>query len=173
MGRLTDILASDDADSLRNAWSSTPSAPEMAPLPDGEYVTRIVAGELAASRTNATPSYRLTFSVLEGAHVGRKVWQDLWLTAAALPMTKRDLAKLGITDLEQLETPLPPGIRCQVKIVVHRDDNGSEFNRVKKFKVLGIDSPTPDPFAPPSAPLSPTSAETGGTTLNVEGQSDA
>ena len=63
-------------------------------------------------------------------------------------MAKRDLAKLGVTALEQLERPLPPGIRCRVKLTLRNDDDGSEYNRVKTFEVVGIDPPEVDPFAP-------------------------
>ena len=63
-------------------------------------------------------------------------------------MAKRDLAKLGVTALEQLERPLPPGIRCKVKLALRRDDDGTEYNRVKHFEVVGIDPPELDAFAP-------------------------
>jgi hypothetical protein len=88
----------------------------------------------------------LTFQVLDGDHTGRRFWHDLWLTPAAMPMTKRDLGKLGVTRLEQLERPLPQGIRCRVRLVVHRDDDGSERNRVRALDVIGIEPP--DPFTP-------------------------
>jgi hypothetical protein len=61
-------------------------------------------------------------------------------------MTKRDLGKLGVTRLEQLERPLPQGIRCRVRLVLHADDNGAERNRVRSLEVTGIDPL--DPFAP-------------------------
>jgi hypothetical protein len=88
----------------------------------------------------------LTFQVLDGDHTGRRFWHDLWLTPAAMPMTKRDLGKLGVARLEQLERPLPQGIRCRVRLVVHRDDDGSERNRVRSLAVIGIEPP--DPFTP-------------------------
>jgi len=74
----------------------------------------------------------------------------LWLTPAALPMSKRDLGKLGVTSIEQLEQPLPAGIRCTVKLALRRSDDGGEYNRVRSFDVIGIDAdPTADPdFAP-------------------------
>ena len=67
-------------------------------------------------------------------------------------MAKRDLAKLGVSALEQLERPLPPGIRCKVKLALRRDDDGAEYNRVRTFEVVGIDAPTADPFAPDAQP---------------------
>ncbi len=89
--------------------------------------------------------------MLEGDHQGRQFWHDVWLTPAALPMAKRDLGKLGVTALEQLERPLPPGIRCKVKLALRKDDDGTEYNRVKRFEVVGIDAPEADAFAPQTA----------------------
>jgi hypothetical protein len=63
-------------------------------------------------------------------------------------MAKRDLGKLGVTDLEQLERPLPSGIRCSVTLALRREDHGSEYNRVRRFEALGIDEQERDAFAP-------------------------
>jgi len=149
--RLTDIL-NGGADSLRDAWDRTEAAAEFAPLPAGVYTARLVRGELFTARSG-TPGYKLTFRVLDGDHIGRLLWHDLWLTPQALPMTKRDLGKLGISAVEQLEAPLPPGIRCTCKVALRRDDDGTEHNRVRGFEVLGIDAePTLDAdFAPADA----------------------
>jgi hypothetical protein len=54
--------------------------------------------------------------------------------------------------LEQLERPLPPGIRCVVRVALRKDDDGNPFNRVKTFSVVGIDPPETDAFAPTDAP---------------------
>jgi len=148
MGKLSDILADGRGDELRRKWNDTEAAEDYAPLPNGEYVARIIAGELFIGKTNGTPGYKLAFKVLEGDHASRQFWHDIWLTPAALPMAKRDLGKLGITALEQLERPIPPGIRCSVKLALRRDDDGSEYNRVCRFDVLGIDEPERDAFAP-------------------------
>ncbi len=150
MGRksLSDILREGDRDGLASAWDTTEAASDFAPLPAGEYVARIVSGELFTSKTNATPGYKLSFRVLEGEHAGRQFWHDVWLTPAALPMAKRDLGKLGVTSIDMLERPLPAGIRCAVKLVLRRDDDGAEYNRVRAFAVVGIDEPKRDEFAP-------------------------
>src|SRR5262249_38203005 len=89
--------------------------------------------------------------VLDGEFAGRQVWLDLWLTQAALPMTKRDLAKLGVTAFEQLDRPLPQGIRCRVKVTLRIGDDGNQFNAVRSFDVTGIESLHDEPFAPPRA----------------------
>jgi hypothetical protein len=146
--RLSDILSNGGGDDLRDLWSKTEAAGEMGPLPAGDYVCRIVAGELETSRTNKTPGYKLAFRVVDGPLAGRQFWHDLWLTAAALPATKRDLAKLGVSSLEQLEQPLPRWIRCRCKLALRRDDAGTERNRLQSFEVIGLDKPDSDPFAP-------------------------
>jgi hypothetical protein len=85
---------------------------------------------------------------LDGEFAKRKVWHDCWLTEAALPQSKRDLGKLGVTSLDQLNQPLPRGIRCKVRVVLRTDDSGTQFNRVRSFEVVGIDPPEANPFAP-------------------------
>jgi hypothetical protein len=147
--RLSDILSNGgNADDLKSLWNETEAAGELAPLPAGDYVAHIVGGTLETSRTNGTPGYKLTFRVCEGSFEGRQFWHDCWLTAAALPQSKRDLGKLGVVSLEQLDAPLPRGIRCKVKLALRRDDDGNERNRVRTFEVVGIDEPEQDAFAP-------------------------
>ena len=113
----------------------------------------MIGGELFTAKSG-TPGYKLTFRVIEGEHAGRQFWNDVWLTPAALPMAKRDLSKLGVTSVDQLEKPLPSGIRCSCKLALRRDDDGTEYNRVRAFDVVGIDSEpaADDDFAPPAPP---------------------
>ncbi len=149
--RLSDILAAGQSGNLRDAWTRTEAAVDFAPLPAGTYTARVVSGGLFNAKSG-TPGYKLAFRVLDGEHAGRQFWHDLWLTPAALPMSKRDLGKLGVTSIEQLEQPLPAGIRCKVKLALRRDDDGTEYNRVRGFEVVGIDAdPTADPDFGPGA----------------------
>jgi hypothetical protein len=149
--KLADIITSGNREKLAQTWETTQAADELGPLPRGQYEARILNGEYARSQTG-TPGYRLTFRVLEGEYAGRRFWHTAWLTDAALPLAKRDLGKLGITSLEQLDRPLPRGIRCKVDLALRRDDDGREYNRVRRFEVLGIDPPEKDPFAPVDGP---------------------
>jgi hypothetical protein len=154
MGKLSNILAAGGyrGESLQTVWNSTPAADESLPLPTGEYVAMAERGELKSSQ-HGTPGYSLTFRIVNGEFAGRKLWLDCWLTPAAIPLTKRDLAKLDINDLAQLDDPLPQGYRCRLRVTLRRDDDGTERNRITRFDVLGIDPPTVDPFAPTAAPL--------------------
>lgn len=144
---IADLLSDRKRESLERAWARAKAANESGPLPAGEYVAAIVSSKLATASTG-TESLKLTFEVLEGEQAGCRLWHDLWLTEAAMPMTKRDLAKLGVTEFDQLDTPLPRGIRCRVKVALRRDDNGVAWNRVQAFEVVGFKTPEADPFAP-------------------------
>ncbi len=138
--KLSDILSlNSDRERLQSAWRETKAAAEFAPLPPGEYPFRILSGELFTSKSRGTPGYKLALEVTEGEFEGRRAWVDLWLTPAALPMSKRDLAKIGVTDLEQLEQPLPAGILLKGKLALRRDDDGNESNRLVRFECIGIE----------------------------------
>jgi len=159
MGILSDILSADNGGNIHDLWDSTEAADDFAPLPAGKYLCRLKSGELGTSRSG-TPQYTLRFEVLEGDHTGRQVWHSVYLTPAALPMTKRDLEKIGVKSLEQLESPIAKGFRCAVQVVRRKSDDGSEHNRVRSFEVLGIDPPEVDPYAPKPVGDSGTAAHT-------------
>lgn len=151
--RLSDILTNGSGE---DDWQNVEAAKDFEPLPAGKYICHIVQSKLETVGKNATPSYTLTFKVIEGDYLGRKIWHNIWLTEGAKPKAKRDLQKLGFTSFAQCELPIPKFIRCECKLVVHRDDNGNERNKLKTFDVIGIDKPEDDPFAPGAVASSPT-----------------
>jgi hypothetical protein len=149
---LSDILLNGERESLSRAWGETKAAEDYGtPLPASDYTCHLVSADLFNAQTKGTPGVKLAFKVIDGEHVGRRVWHDCWLTPAALAQSKRDLLKLGIDRLERLEQPLPQGIRCVVRVTLRKDDDGNPFNRVKTFTVVGIDEPEKDAFAPGDA----------------------
>lgn len=177
---LSDILHNDDRESIARAWDSTSAAPDFAPLPKATYVCHLVGCELFNARTRGTPGVKLTFQVIDGEHAGRKVWHDIWLTPAAMPRTKRQLEKFGVTSFEQLDQPLPRGIRCRVKVTLRTTDDGTDYNEVRGFDVVGIDPPETDPFAPaplangqPPNNLPPTATAAPGDSAEPNGEVDA
>ncbi|WP_430451081.1 hypothetical protein [Rhodopirellula europaea] len=172
MGKLSDILREQGSlDTIKSAWDSTAAAGDFDCLPKGEYIADIVKGDAIESRTKGTPGYRLTFEVAEGEQAGSRFWHECWFTEAAMSRTKRDLEKLGVSDLQQLERPLPAVFRCNVKLSVRRDDDGNESNRVRRFDVMEVIQPTPDAFAPECEPMTAAAGDSGngddgGTTVN-------
>jgi hypothetical protein len=159
---LVDVLTGTSRDELARQFSETEAAGDMLPVPRGTYRCRVVDGELVTSK-GGTPGYSLTFGVDAGEHKGRKLWHTAWLTPAALPMTKRDLAKLGVTSLDMLDRPLPLGIVCDVKVVLRVDDDGVERNRVVSFVVVEVlADPTADADFGSASPVVPHNAPEGG-----------
>ena len=152
---LVDVLHGSTRDELARQFNAAEAAGDMLPLPRGSYRCRVTDGQLATSK-GGTPGYSLTFTVDCGEHTGRKLWHTAWLTPAAMPMTKRDLSKLGVTSLDMLDRPLPPGIVCDVKVVVRADNDGVERNRVVSFVVVEVlaDPTADDDFASPG-PVTP------------------
>jgi len=148
--RLSDILPRADRENLDRLWETTEAADDLGPLPAGTYSCRIADGALFTAKSG-TPGYKIAFEIIDGDHTGRRAWHDVWLTPAAMGMAKRDLIKIGITHPDQLERPLPRGMLETVKLALRRDDNGTEFNRVKDFKITGIEAIESDPFAPTDA----------------------
>jgi hypothetical protein len=136
---------------IAEAWATAPVAAEFEPLPAGTYVCRAESGERFCAKSG-TPGYKITFSILDGEHAGRRVWLDSWLSTAALPYTKRDLAKFNITEPGQLDEPFPRGFRCKVAVVLRTEDDGRAFNKVRSFEVIGREElPVFDPaFAIPA-----------------------
>lgn len=162
--RLTDLLADTGQGDLATQWEDTTAAAERELLPPGKYLCRVARGELGKSRTG-TPRYTVRFDVMDGPNAGAAVYCDHWLTPAALPQTKRDLAKLGVRSLSQLERPVPPGIVCEVHVVIRATDGGDQRNAVRRFDFVRHDAAAVDDpdFAPPQTPgeaASPASEET-------------
>jgi hypothetical protein len=147
--KLSEILPRSDRERIARTWDSTKAADELKPIPAGEYRCRIIDGALFNAKSG-TAGYKLTLEVLEGEHAGRRLWHDVWLTEAAMSMAKRDLGRLGVTSLEQLEQPLPEGIIVNAKVALRKNDDGTEYNRVSRFDVVAIEEPEPEPFAPSS-----------------------
>jgi hypothetical protein len=149
--KLSDILQGSDRDKIAKAFASAKAAADFGPLPAGEYLADITDGAFATAKTG-TPSYKLSFRVTEGDYAGRLFWHDVYLTEAALPMAKRDLGKLGVTSLDQLDRPLPAVFRCKARLSLRRDDNAGESNKVLRFEVIEIVKPEVDAFAPGDPP---------------------
>jgi hypothetical protein len=144
--KLSDILQGSTRETLAKQWQNTEAAKDLGPLPPGEYLFRILSGELFTSK-QGTPGYKLSLEVTEGEYEGRRCWHDVWLTPSALPMAKRDLGKIGVSNPEQLEQPLPSGILIRAKIALRKNDDGTEHNRVVRFEPAGIEPG--DAFEPP------------------------
>jgi hypothetical protein len=146
--KLSDILMNSERERLERLWKTTKPAAELRPLPSDDYRCRIVNGELFNAK-KGTPGFKLTFEVLDGEHAGRRVWWDTWLSSeAAVAISLRELAKIGVTELTQLDSPPPDGIIVVAKVRLRRTEEETEYNSVVRFDVVAIEPQAPEPFAP-------------------------
>ena len=102
-----------------------------------------------------TAGYKLTLVVLEGEHAGRRFWHDIWLSEAAISLAKRDLGKLGVTSLEQLERPLPEGIIVTAKVALRRGDRRRGIQPRHSLRCRAASSPPRPSPSPRRRPASP------------------
>jgi hypothetical protein len=144
---LRDIARGGGVDDLRRAWDTTAAAAGVEPLPSGSYRCLVAEGRLFNSPTTGTPGYKLVLQVLDGPHAGRRLWHDVWLTSDAMSRAKFELGLLGITDLAQLEQPLPPGLIAEAMVSLRTGDDGLTYNRVRSFQIIPPEAPVDD-FAP-------------------------
>lgn len=151
---LTEILNGNSGWFNNDDWGNIQQAPDFGqPIPPGKYIAHLKDAEPFQAK-KGTPGIKLHFEIIEGDFKGRRAWYDIWLTDAAKSQAVRDFAKLGIKNRRQLEGPVPRWIRCGIRVVLNKTDQGDEFNRIKTFEVLGFDKEEPDPFAPGDAPPS-------------------
>ena len=149
---LTGILpgGSGGNDDIFDRFDTTEAADDFGPIPKGVYVALAVCGKIDKARTG-TDCYKVEFRVIEGGeYIGRRLWWDKYLTEAAMPYTKRDLAKLGIDSKEKLRRPFPANkMVCKLTVTLRKDDDGTERNEIKNLELIRVQEPTADPFAPP------------------------
>jgi hypothetical protein len=153
---LRKVLAGNGKKSIENLWDSTAAASDLGPIPRGVYEARLLKADVSESSTGKLRVV-LKFQINNGEYVGRFVWMSLWLTPAGMPYTKRDLIKLSINNLDQLEQPLPKHHVCHIVVVLRKSDDGDEFNDVKSFDVIRFELEEDDPFAPQQQPVVPPS----------------
>jgi hypothetical protein len=145
--KLSDILSEGERKSYFADWNKVKAAGAYV-VPKGEYVALLTEAGAHKALTG-TKGIKLVFEIVEGEHTGRKLFHDLWLTAAAKTQTKRDLDEVGIADPErQLDGPIPQGIVVALIVTVRKDDAGIEQNRIRRIKFLRVEPG--DAFEPPA-----------------------
>jgi len=128
----------------------------VGPLPAGDYVAELVSGKLGQSR-GGTRRYELRAKIVEGEHAGKMIFDDWYLTTAAMWKSGPLLKALGIDNPEKLRRELPAGLLARVKLAIE-DYDGVARNKIKTLTVIGR-RPAAEAAADPFAPA-------------VEGQSD-
>ena len=146
----SDILpGSNGDDELFRQFDDSEAAADLKPVPKGQYVVVAMSGELTTAKTG-TRGYRVCFKIIEGEHAARKLWRTWHITPAAMPYTRRDLAKIGIDNGEKMKRPLPAErFVCRLYVVIRAGDDGIERNEITSIELIRVQDPPVDPFAPP------------------------
>lgn len=136
---------------ILDQFDTTSAADDYGPLPKGSYVAVAVSGAMSTAKTG-TPGYTVEFRVIEGELTGRRLWRTWYFTQAAMPYTKRDLAKLGLDSKDKLTAPFPANrLVVKLTVTVRTLDDGTAGNEVKQLDLLRVQEPEADPFAPREA----------------------
>ena len=153
---LRKLLTENGKKSIESVWDSTTAASDLKPIPRGVYEARLLKADVGESSTG-TARVALKFEILGGEFEDRLAWSNLWLTEAGMQYTKRDLRKLAVHSLDELEKPLPKHHICSISVVLRKSDNGNEYNAIKSFEVIRFEPEEDDPFAPQTQPAGPPS----------------
>lgn len=111
-------------------FDNAESAERLAPLPAGEYQARAVDARLDESR-RGTPFFGMRLEIVAGEHTGRRLVMKWYLSGAAMPYSKRDLAALGITSFAMLRQGCVPRGLVRLRVALRAGDNGGQYNEVK------------------------------------------
>ena len=133
-------------------------------MPPGEYVARWVGCGLDESR-KGTPFYGVRFEIVDGPHAGRRLVHRWFLSSAALPYSRRDLAALGLTTFAQLQNGAVPSGLATLRVALRRDDAGMVHNEIKTVQPCAAPAqghneanaaaPQPMPVSVAHAPVPP------------------
>lgn len=126
----------------------TPSSGDFTPLPDDWYNVRVENAEETVASTG-TPGFKLELAVTDGPYAGRKIFDRMWVSPAALGFVVDRLQAMGYP-IPAGEFELDPieliGRRCAVRVTTRtyqkNDGTQGSTNDVKAYdKVSGSDMP--------------------------------
>ena len=90
-------------------------------LPPGEYLAKLKS---LTSHPAASSSFLLRFVVVSPEEqFGKEAFRRLWITENGLPTTIKDLAKIGIYDVDEIKEEIELDLLC--KIIVNESTSDS------------------------------------------------
>jgi len=132
-------------------FTNVGAASEYAPLPEGDYRCQLSDIELDRTRSG-DERWKLRWTVLEGAHAGRLIFDSLVFTPKALPRVKLlcdciAVAVDGVVDLEPVML-----VDKQAVVSVYQDEYTSDQGQTRVSNKVPFDGYAPVPvggFQPP------------------------
>jgi hypothetical protein len=126
------------SDEERLLWEQASEA-GIGVIPKAWYRATLIEGGPAESPVKRTKSYKLVFEITaDGPYRGRRLYWDLYMTPAAVCATKAQLRPIGITEYDHTQRVLDRQYECEIRVVVERDDDQTERNRIREYKVLKV-----------------------------------
>lgn len=114
---------------------------EFGPLPEGDYVCRVVHAESGTSAAG-NPKAVFRFEVAEGDHKGRVLFRHIALVGSSLNMLRGLLSALGLKDeaeAGEFNTANTIGKMCVLHVKV--DANDPRYNDVRYAKPYKAPNP--------------------------------
>lgn len=133
---------------------------EFEPVPAGTYTVEITRSEVKENNSGSGNRLSLGFKILDGAHAGRLIFQDLTLrntNQVAQQIGRKQMAQLfhACGKLSVAESSELHGIPMEVKVAIRIDKTGQyePSNEIKKFAPLAGKQGFSAPQAPQSQPM--------------------
>lgn len=111
----------------------------------GTYTGTLVMSCIVRSVNTKNIGVALYWDIHYDTYIKRRVWRTLWLSQAALPYTKRELRRLGVRTLADLDNdpPVPLGAICRLVIAEVEDPGGCREHRIVRWQVLSDENNEP------------------------------
>ena len=113
-------------------FNTIEDAKDFSPLPEGKYSCKLAEIEEASTK-NGDEMWKLRLEVVEGAHAGRYVFDNLVFSAAAMKRVKLICSRLGIDVSGEVNlTPaMLKGRPCRVTVATeeYEDNEGRRRKR--------------------------------------------
>ena len=108
-------------------------------LSPGVYTARVAASRVVYSPTRKNVGVTIHWELVERFE-GKRAWQTLWLSPAAISQTKRELARLGVHQLAGLDNdpPVLAGALCRLVIAEQATHRGGCEIRIIRWEVLSF-----------------------------------
>jgi len=108
---------------------------DFSPLPDGEYPC-ILSGLEEVQTKAGDEMWRLTFKVEKGEYAGRKIWDNMVWSTAAMKRVKLICSRLGLDVSGELDVQPVNILDAQVYITVEQGEYEANDGTVKKKNVV-------------------------------------
>ncbi len=97
-------MRNNDRSDLASAFDKAVPAQRTQLLPEGTYIVKLRAGAFGES-SSGKRRWTATYEITKGPHKGRIVYEDFYLTDAAMPFSRSRLGAMGLAKYADIEHP--------------------------------------------------------------------